>query len=437
MSTTKRTLDVHLRRRRGRRRRSLAASFTCLRMLVEQPSTKIASAEDERKEQVSATKMDRKRRANERPKWQLQRSRGSSIIAHLSPGFSGPTLVCRNGKRTMSMALISIALLLMGRCCLVAFASEPIDLIANRSLASSSPPSPSLSLASVAVQNDDDVDNSLGQRRRRHRSSRLTNRSSAIEAQVIDESAIDEKASSDWMMPVGSARTGNELVDNGSELSGTLSIESMQHRHRVYRRDSSSAVDDQFGAPAEQTDSSSALMQPSVADYDSYRASNDYVEPFVAPVISSKSSSTSRGAMGASGQKQERDLYAMRSASLSGPQSRSMSLLGAQSIANAMVVEQTEASGPMLSQSSSSSSKGSTSLTSQKMGPNFTREPPSHIHYLNSTDLVIPCQASGNPTPTIVSSAAVALFCYFRTCSSPLSLSLSRRTFHSLLELFE
>lgn len=38
-----------------------------------------------------------------------------------------------------------------------------------------------------------------------------------------------------------------------------------------------------------------------------------------------------------------------------------------------------------------------------KVGPQFLREPPSFIHYLNSSDLVIPCAASGNPTPTIVS----------------------------------
>ena len=39
----------------------------------------------------------------------------------------------------------------------------------------------------------------------------------------------------------------------------------------------------------------------------------------------------------------------------------------------------------------------------QKVGPQFIREPPSFIHYLNSTDLVIPCAASGNPAPSIVS----------------------------------
>lgn len=39
----------------------------------------------------------------------------------------------------------------------------------------------------------------------------------------------------------------------------------------------------------------------------------------------------------------------------------------------------------------------------QKMGPQFSKEPPSLIHYLNSSDLVIPCSAQGNPQPTIVS----------------------------------
>lgn len=38
-----------------------------------------------------------------------------------------------------------------------------------------------------------------------------------------------------------------------------------------------------------------------------------------------------------------------------------------------------------------------------KMGPQFIKEPPSHISYLNSSDLVVPCAASGNPAPTIVS----------------------------------
>lgn len=42
-----------------------------------------------------------------------------------------------------------------------------------------------------------------------------------------------------------------------------------------------------------------------------------------------------------------------------------------------------------------------------KMGPQFIKEPPSYISYLNSTDLVIPCSASGNPAPTIVSSIVV------------------------------
>lgn len=39
----------------------------------------------------------------------------------------------------------------------------------------------------------------------------------------------------------------------------------------------------------------------------------------------------------------------------------------------------------------------------QKMGPQFIKEPPSLIHYLNSSDLVIPCSATGNPQPAIVS----------------------------------
>lgn len=38
-----------------------------------------------------------------------------------------------------------------------------------------------------------------------------------------------------------------------------------------------------------------------------------------------------------------------------------------------------------------------------KIGPQFIREPPGYIHYLNSSDLVIPCTASGNPPPTVVS----------------------------------
>lgn len=41
-----------------------------------------------------------------------------------------------------------------------------------------------------------------------------------------------------------------------------------------------------------------------------------------------------------------------------------------------------------------------------KVGPQFIKEPPSFIHYLNSSDLVVPCAASGNPAPTIVSIAA-------------------------------
>lgn len=39
----------------------------------------------------------------------------------------------------------------------------------------------------------------------------------------------------------------------------------------------------------------------------------------------------------------------------------------------------------------------------QKIGPSFTREPPGFIHYLNSSDLVIGCSASGQPPPSIVS----------------------------------
>lgn len=47
---------------------------------------------------------------------------------------------------------------------------------------------------------------------------------------------------------------------------------------------------------------------------------------------------------------------------------------------------------------------GASGATSwQKAGPQFVKEPPSFIHYLNSSDLVIPCVASGNPAPTIVS----------------------------------
>lgn len=45
-------------------------------------------------------------------------------------------------------------------------------------------------------------------------------------------------------------------------------------------------------------------------------------------------------------------------------------------------------------------------LQHSKMGPQFIKEPPSYINYLNSSDLVIPCSASGNPTPTIVSDSA-------------------------------
>lgn len=44
-----------------------------------------------------------------------------------------------------------------------------------------------------------------------------------------------------------------------------------------------------------------------------------------------------------------------------------------------------------------------------KMGPQFIKEPPSFINYLNSSDLVIPCSASGNPAPTIVSDSAPEL----------------------------
>lgn len=46
---------------------------------------------------------------------------------------------------------------------------------------------------------------------------------------------------------------------------------------------------------------------------------------------------------------------------------------------------------------------------SQKMGPQFIKEPPSSIHYLNSSDLVIPCSASGAPQPSIVSRSSLSL----------------------------
>lgn len=51
----------------------------------------------------------------------------------------------------------------------------------------------------------------------------------------------------------------------------------------------------------------------------------------------------------------------------------------------------------------SASLKDSSGQYQQKSGPQFIKEPPSFIHYLNSSDLVIPCSASGNPQPTIVS----------------------------------
>lgn len=38
-----------------------------------------------------------------------------------------------------------------------------------------------------------------------------------------------------------------------------------------------------------------------------------------------------------------------------------------------------------------------------KFGPQFVVEPPQYTRYLNSSDLVLPCSASGNPQPTIVS----------------------------------
>lgn len=54
-----------------------------------------------------------------------------------------------------------------------------------------------------------------------------------------------------------------------------------------------------------------------------------------------------------------------------------------------------------------------------KLGPQFVREPPSLIHYLNSSELVIPCSASGNPQPTIVSMPALVLAGPFRSRTPP------------------
>lgn len=55
------------------------------------------------------------------------------------------------------------------------------------------------------------------------------------------------------------------------------------------------------------------------------------------------------------------------------------------------------------SNSQISSQKDLSLAQQQKSGPQFIKEPPSFIHYLNSSDLVIPCSASGNPQPLIVS----------------------------------
>lgn len=63
------------------------------------------------------------------------------------------------------------------------------------------------------------------------------------------------------------------------------------------------------------------------------------------------------------------------------------------------------ASNPSLQQIASATITATAIATSStnKMGPLFSREPPGFIYYLNSSDLVIPCAAIGNPEPTIVS----------------------------------
>jgi len=61
-------------------------------------------------------------------------------------------------------------------------------------------------------------------------------------------------------------------------------------------------------------------------------------------------------------------------------------------------------SGPEEAHSSQAQQQQQQTAAAPKAGPQFTREPPSFIHYMNSSDLVIPCAASGNPAPTIVSS---------------------------------
>ena len=74
----------------------------------------------------------------------------------------------------------------------------------------------------------------------------------------------------------------------------------------------------------------------------------------------------------------------------------------------------------------------------QKAGPQFIKEPPGLVHYLNSSDLVLPCAASGNPAPTIVSRALGSLAPrrrehFFFSLSLSLSLSLQREDKLSLL----
>lgn len=60
---------------------------------------------------------------------------------------------------------------------------------------------------------------------------------------------------------------------------------------------------------------------------------------------------------------------------------------------------------PLASSSKPQDSPSYLNSNNIKMGPQFSVEPPSQLHYLNSSDLVIPCAATGNPNPSIVSIA--------------------------------
>lgn len=65
--------------------------------------------------------------------------------------------------------------------------------------------------------------------------------------------------------------------------------------------------------------------------------------------------------------------------------------------------ESNQAAAAAPTSASSSSAPTQQQQQQPKSAPQFIKEPPSIIHYLNSSDLVIACSANGNPSPTIVS----------------------------------